>query len=495
MQVNPVSHWFFRFAWIAYLALLLVSMACWAWSSPAGSSPDEDYHLVSSYCSWGTREGLCSTGTTDQTRIVSTNLTNICFAANNKHNGNCSNPAGQVVKTTRGNFTGNYPGGFYLVMGLLASPSVGVSVLLMRLLNALIYVGLLAVLLLATDPNRRSNYILVSAATVVPLGMFLIPSANPSSWAITSATLLWPSAIEFMRATDKRLKLTFGLLTAAALSLAVSSRGDASVFAAITIGLVWFMFAKRDRRTLISGGITAVIIACIYLWYRQLGQAAVLSTVTGEVPTEPTSAWFRRLIQIPSLWAGGFGSGWGLGWVDTAMPGLTWVSAGAVFAMLVFWGLRQSHRRKSIALLVVTALLIIIPMVIMSAGHFLVGQMIQPRYLLPLVILAGLIAISEDNPHGPSLNRAQRFLILVALTLANAAGLHVLIRRFVTGVDQKWFNLNQNIEWWWPVGPSPMLTFIIGSATFMGALLAALTIVGSRAHSNSDVIAADASAG
>lgn len=39
--------------------LALASMMSWAVSSPPGSSPDEHFHLSSTWCGLGERDGLC----------------------------------------------------------------------------------------------------------------------------------------------------------------------------------------------------------------------------------------------------------------------------------------------------------------------------------------------------------------------------------------------------------------------------------------------------
>ncbi len=177
---------------------------------PAGSSPDEDYYLTTAWCSHGTRPGLCAPGSTPTTRIVPASLDNVsCYAGSPKSNGSCPASKG-MVETIRGNFTGAGPSGFAWVMGLFAGPAIGTSVLMMRLFNALIHVlGLTALLWLAAT-GRRASYLLTSLVTVVPLGLFTIASANPSSWAVTSAFLTWAGAVELGRTLSQPQRHTDG---------------------------------------------------------------------------------------------------------------------------------------------------------------------------------------------------------------------------------------------------------------------------------------------
>ena len=107
----------------------------------------------------------------------------------------------------------------------------------------------------------------------------------------------------------------------------------------------------------------------------------------------------------------------------------------------------------------------------LTAGGDKVGEALQPRYLLPLIVLLRLL--SGDQPRGPRLRftRVQTFAILGALALANLVALQVNIRRYVTGADQQGLNLDAGAEWWWPGFPvGPNAVWIIGALAFAGLL-------------------------
>lgn len=463
-----------RYIWILYPVLLLAALSSWALSSAPGSSPDEDYHLVSIWCGLGLRDGLCTAGPTPTTRMVADDVVNSsCFQAAPKQSGRCPQATGPV-ETDNGNFNNSYPGGFYATMGLFAGPSVEVSVLLMRLFNAGIYVAAITALLGLVGTRRRTNYMLVSLATLVPLGIFLIPSANPSSWAITSATVLWASLVEFTRAEERGKKIGLVILAAFGFAMALASRADATAYAAAALALAWFVTAKRDRKTLIRGGIAVVLIGVAYAWYRTLGQTSMVGPRTDPFrPAEPPDAWFHRILGLTELILGAFGPA-PLGWLDTPMPSMTRLLAGGIAAMVLIWGLRRCSWRKATSLVAILALLITLPMIVLAADHLIIGEGVQARYLFPLVILAMMIAISQDNPRGSQLNWAQATVIALSLGLANAAALHTNIRRYVTGLDDPHFNLSRKVEWWWQAGPSPMMIFAAGSLLFFAAAAAVL---------------------
>lgn len=465
-----------RRSWLVYPLLLLIAFSGWSISSPPGSSPDEDFHLVSAWCAWGTREGLCTPGSTPDSRIVPSAIVHApgCFAFSSKEAGDCPKYPGQFEETIKGNFASYYPNGSYLVAGLFAGPSIDQSVVMIRLFNSALYaVGLTALLFLAA-PQRRSNYMLGSLITLVPLGMFTVASVNPSSWAITSATLVWASAVEFARAEDRRRRIGLATLCALAFAIGLSARADAAAYAGLAIVLAWLATAKMSRRTMIYGGIAAVALAVGAFWAVSLGSGAAFFNIPPARPEDIPSGWWQRLQDLPGFYFDTFSRG--LGWLDTYMRSGTWALAGVGYFTAIFWGLRRVRWRKAVSLSLLLVLGAAVPLFITTARHTLLTETLQQRYFLPLMIMMAMIALAEDNPDGPELHRAQAWVVVLALTIANANALHTNLRRYITGLDGKWFNLNINMQWWWYWAPPPMVVFGVGSAAFLGAVaLAALT--------------------
>ena len=406
--------------WILYPILLFVAMSAWAFSSPPGSSPDEDFHLVSAWCALGNREGLCAPGSTIATRVVPLDLLQApCYAFAPTTSGSCPTYPGQTIDTPRGNFAGYYPNGFYSVMGLFAGPALEPAVLGMRLFNSAIYALGLSALLLLSRPAARAGYMLGSLVTLVPLGLFTVASINPSSWAITSATLVWASAVEFGRAVKTSRRVELAALTVLGLGLGVASRSDAAAYAALAIGLAWLAAVKLGRRTLIYGAVAAAVLAVTLVWSLSLGSFQLIGKVPPLTTDDEAGGLFRRLKDLPNLYAGSFGTR-GLGWLDTTMPWVTWVLAGSVFAIAIFWGLRRCGWRKAVSLLVVLVVASAVPITLATMRHATVLAVLQPRYFLPLIVLAAMIAVSEDNLEGPQLNLAQGLVVTASLFMAHA---------------------------------------------------------------------------
>jgi hypothetical protein len=130
--------------------------------------------------------------------------------------------------------------------------------------------------------------------------------------------------------------------------------------------------------------------------------------------------------------------------------------------------------RKTIVVAAVVGILLAIPLYVLQSGGDVVGDQVQPRYLLPLVVLlAGLLLLT--TPSRPIvLTLAQRVTIIVALSGSQFIALHLNLRRYVTGIDQSGPNLDAGVEWWWqgPIGPNAV--WLLGSLAY--TLLVAILV-------------------
>jgi hypothetical protein len=140
-------------------------------------------------------------------------------------------------------------------------------------------------------------------------------------------------------------------------------------------------------------------------------------------------------------------------------------------------GLGSCSRSKWLALTIVAGALVAVPAIVLALDRYLVGEHVQPRYLLPLlpVLVGTALATSRDMP-AVELRRAQVAALGTAVVVAHAAALHANIRRYVTGVDVDGFDLGSEVEWWWGVGPGPLWTWLLGSLAFASATVCALLL-------------------
>jgi Predicted membrane protein (DUF2142) len=480
-----------RFRWI-YLApvLAMLALTAWAFASPIGAGPDDDYHLVSTWCANGGSE-QCQPGPEASTRVVPPELVHVsCYAQLNEVTASCQELNWTVgdlkrIQTARGNFVGEYPPVYYAAMHFFTSSDIQTSALVMRILNGVLFVGLATALTVLLPATRRRMLLWGWLVTLVPLGMFLIPSNNPSGWAITGVGTAFLALLGWFE-TEGRRRWALAALYLLGVLMAAGARADAAIYVVGATATVLVLTVARTRWWLLSAILPAVGLILAVALFATAGQSGVGATgFTSDghtaIPSPGATAGGAgslsglalaayNLLMLPLLWTGVWGT-WGLGWLDTAMPATVPWAAAAAFIVVAFAGLGWLSWRKAIAVSGVLIVLVALPVYVLTQGGDQIPANLQPRYLLPLIVLLAFLLLYEPIGRALSFTRVQAFAILGALALANLVALQVNIRRYVTGVTQQGFNLDSGAEWWWagfPIGPTAL--WAIGTLAFAGLL-------------------------
>lgn len=447
---------------------ILVALAAWALASPVGASPDEDYHLASVWCGHGTRDGACEEGPDSASRRVPAAFYNIaCFAFEPQTSASCQGDvlasSERLMVIARGNFTGDYPPVFYFFMSLFAGRDIVVSAAVMRLVNAVLFVAMIAATYIASPPRLRRPLLGGIAVTVVPLSMFIVPSINPSSWAVLSAATLLVSVLGYMTTDERGRRLVLGGLAALSLLFGAGARADAAVYAVVAIAAALVLTVRSGTRH-IRRAIYPVVLAIIAgVSFLSSGQSGAIEG--GQSQGLTLARVVHLLIDVPSLWAGCLGT-WGLGWVDTPMPALVWVATIGIFAGVVFVAIAGMDRRRALALGLVGAAVWLVPAYLQYLSGVPVGFDVQPRYILPLLIVLAVTALVRLDGAVFRLTQGQRWIFVLALSVANAVALHTNLRRYITGIDVESLNLNAHKEWWWGLPISPLGVWALGALAF-----------------------------
>jgi hypothetical protein len=459
--------------------LAFAALAMWALSSPVGSSPDEDYHLASVWCGGGLEDGTCEEGAQADEREVPASVAQAagCFAFHPETSAHCQagllyEDAPRLVNTDRGNFTGGYPPVFYATMSLFVGDDVSRSVLAMRLVNAALFVGLLTAVFWLLPRSRRTMLTFGTTVALVPLGVFIVPSVNPSSWAVTSCAVVFPALVGYFESSGRR-RLALGALAALATLMGAGARADAAVYIAFAAVLAVVVSApwRRDLWKLLI--LPAVLCLGCAVSYLTSGQSEAASQgLAGSVDQHAglLAEIGYNVLNVPTLWAGALGS-WGLGWLDTTMPSIVWVANLATFGAVLYVGMRQASRRKVVAFVLTLAAVWAIPTVVLVQSNTVVGQQVQPRYLLPLLILLAQVALFRVGPERQQFTRSQLVTAGAVLAVTNAVALHFELRRYVTGDDVFGPNLDRGREWWWALPVTPMGVWLIGAVAFAAAAI------------------------
>jgi len=464
--------------------LVLVGLGAWALSSPVGSSPDDDYHLASIWCGLGERPGLCeSVPGHPNERMVDKELTgaSACFAFHPEVSGACTakTPDGPSVDSNRGNWvTHLYPALYYAVVGVLATPHIGLSVLAIRGGNALLYVGLIAALYLLLPSFRRRALVWTQAASMIPLGVFMVSSDNPSAWAVASAAVLWPSLVGYYQAPTRWRRVGFGAVAAVATVMGAGARADAALFCIMSVAVAVILTVRPTVKYALLSILPVVLVGVSGLLYLTGAQAEALSVglAPGQNPQPPVALIWGNLTNLPALYAGTLGT-WNLGWLDTSMPAVVWVAMLIVCGVAVFLGIKRPLLRKIIVLVCVGLGLIVYPMVLLFQSNAYVGTQVQPRYVLPLLVIFVGVALHQDRAAARVPARLRHIVAgAVLVAMANAFALHENIRRYVSGVSTISPNLDDGDTWWWGIGVSPMAVWSAGVIAFTVGLALALLL-------------------
>ena len=456
--------------------LAFVALGAWAFASPVGAGPDDDFHLVSTWCATDDPK-LCQSGTLESNRYAPAALVHVaCFAFDAAASADCQPSHWSVtptVLTARGNFSHEYPPLYYSVMSIFAGEDIPLSVVTMRFVNLALFIGLTS-LLFWLMPARRHLVVWSWLITTMPLGLFLIASNNPSGWAVTGIGTAWVALLGYLQCRGWR-QIALGALFTLGTLMAAGSRGDAALYVVGAIGIVVILTFERTRRYLLSlilPLILAVVALAFFATSGQIGAgvngfggAGSSSVPAAETALSGFGLLAYNLLNVPFIWSGVFGQ-WGLGWLDTSLPAVVPLAATAVFVAVGFVGLARMDWRRLVGLIGVVLVLIAIPVYVLTQGGDQVGVGVQPRYILPLIVLLGGLLALGIRPGHESFSRIQVVLLGAALVVCYLVALEVNLRRYVTGIDEPGLNLDNGLEWWWSVPFSPMTVWVVGSIAF-----------------------------
>jgi hypothetical protein len=465
--------------WVVAPLLLLAALAAWAVASPVGSAPDDDFHLASIWCATGDDERCIADPGGEQVTVPAALIEAACYAFEAEQSAGCQDRldffGSPDLTTDRANLHGAYPPVFHAALSVFVGDDIEASVLRMRLGVVTAFVALLTAAVLLLPAARRESVIWAWAITTVPLGMFVLASNNPSAGAVAGVGLVFTALMGWFETSGGR-RAGLGVVAVAAAVLAAGSRGDAALYSIFAAVAAVFLSAHRSRRFAIAAILPAAIVVFSALMFRVSRPA---EDTTQGVEDAGIGTLLARVLpaayEVPAIWAGVFGWDWGLGWLDTPMPKAVAMGALACFVGAGILGFAQVSRRKLLVLIGGVVVLWAIPTVVLVLAGEEVGSNVQPRYLLPLIVLfaAVLLWMPDGSPLG--LSAVHRAVVITVLAGAQAAALHLNIARYTRGFDDPGVNLDANVEWWWQLPFSPLATWIVGSLAYAGLIVMLLS--------------------
>lgn len=467
---------------IAFLTSSL-TLVSWALASPVQSSPDDDFHLPSIWCGRFASPELCvslsdTDGLRDGERFVmvpSSIASTPCWAGNRFQPADCalSDVSDGSLIQTRSN-DGLYPGLFYDFLSPFASSSPSYSVIIMRIIVAIVSNIAIFSTCLALSPRLAGLLHFRAFLASTPLGLFIFASTNPSSFAVVGFFVFAVSGITLSARAAEQSGLEsnyrrWHLLAMVGTLLTCSSRADAAILVfilSVIIVVVSFRPSLHHVKRLWSVVTCGVLALPVGILSGTQSSAAASGLNPRDSLRPLVDRFFSVLIDIPAYFWGLFGIGtyerayWGLGWLDTPLPSL--VIAIWLPALLIICAPIKALQKQRQILSLLTAVSIGIPVYVLVRGGYVVGQNVQPRYMLGCVFVVGfLLPFRLANSV-----RATR-LAVAGATVAHAVTLHQVIQRFVSGNAVISLNLDSEPSWWWDRAPvGPMAIWILGSCAF-----------------------------
>jgi hypothetical protein len=457
-------------------------------ASAPGSSPDDNYHMASIVCARG-ESSQCKHVEGDPTmRVIPWEVNAIsCYAFHSESSAGCligldTHPD---ADSNQGNWNGGYPPLFYLAMSPFVIDDVNESVFIMRCVNAVLATVMVAVLFVLLPRRRRSLVLLPLLVTMVPLGLALVASINPSGWTIIGVATFWPALLAALETNGSR---SFALQAYAlvAMLMAAGSRADGCLFIVMSVVLVLVIQWRALLSHRLVWATSAVCVAVAAYFLLSSGQTAALSTGLGVAPgaapglqqVSSVGLAVANFQSLPTLWFGGLGFGpmGALGWLDTPMPAIVGFLSTAVWIGLVFSAWKDMTRGKAVAITLIGVGMIVYPLYILDRSGMTVGSGFQARYLLPLLVILTGFSLQRMGRLRSSLGAFQGAIVVLALAVANNIALYTQIRRYVTGLDVSGLNLDRADEWWWPGPLSPVAVWMIGSVAFAVASVLVLVV-------------------
>jgi hypothetical protein len=303
------------------------------------------------------------------------------------------------------------------------------------------------------------------ALALTPGAIFVLASVNPNSLEIAGVVAC---AVPLFRlattgAVDRR-----GLVSLAAGGIAmVGSRptsiawlGVAVVAAAICSPAVRDAFRTRAGARIVALAWALAIVASV-LWEKLVE------------PTPPRglngSSLHAAICFVPEMfreYVGVFGA------LDTRPPAALSLPLVVAFAALFAVALRRIDDRSRLALLLVGAAIIVLPIALNATVLWFTGFALQGRHVMALIVLAPILAGVALDARGVRLPGLARVAIAAAWGFSQAAFWLYNAHRHAVGVDGSWNFLGHDPAWL----PGPFLVW--AAVALAGAVLGGAALSG-----------------
>lgn len=471
---------------------LLITCACWTVSNPVGSTNDEWFHAGSIWCANGVNQSSC-TETNDPIDVNAyyTGLAPIedgsCFWNYAAEISNCKKP-------TLGSYPINhklYPSSYYRIMHTFVTSRPTLSILSMRLFNALLATILLSVQLLLTTNKQRLAALTGFVFTLIPMTIFLISSIQPSGWAISGVTNSWIFLL--IALTTKNHNRVFRrwawLFWITSTLMVFLCRYDAFIFllaSNFVVAITTRLAIKRPGWKFSILAATGISIS-LFLLAKVNGLVSwifrfPLNRPAGQTQTSTwISHWIIQTIAVPISALGTEILGQGLpGQLTVRLPDAVWIIGTALLGAAILFSFIKTSATQ---LVVFCSSYVVLLFTILGFNGRVMDRdffNMSGRYVLPVVpFIVGFCIFASKSPFQLMEIRRLRIIVIALLTMIHFLALHAVVETFVDGQSHSVEPIHVgSAGWWWsglPIGPN--FVVLLGSLAFFWFLTFAWSTV------------------
>ncbi len=432
-------------------ALVFLSIAAWSLATPLYASPDEPAHVVHAVALdhgqlIGTPVGGPSSAiirVTVPASISDGNRYRECFSFTTSVAASCARAlTTSSAPTSTETSAGRYPPLYYAVVGLPSLASTTTSgVYLMRLVSAALSALFVALAVMSVCRWSRRRFMLVGILlALTPMTMFMSAMVNPNGAEIAAAICLWAAGLVLVleRADDPPRGL-LAVVTASAVLLMLS-RGISPLWVLLIAAVLAILAGWRRALGLLRSPslrlpIVIVILAGVFavVWI----VAAHANDLQPGTSPLPSKSGLHLLLTIWSMSGGWLQQMIGVfGWLDTPAPLATYLVWYGLIGLVLLLALSGARARGVVALLVLIALVLLVPIAISYHEAHRLADFWQGRYTLPLAAGIPILATALiDGGEALGALRARlTTLMCVAVGVADFAAFYTAQRRYASGL-------------------------------------------------------------
>jgi hypothetical protein len=457
-------------------SVFLFFLSCvWAISSPIGSAADDGFHLTSIWCAWGEHK-TCQNIEDGAIKLVPEKISGHppCFVTWPwaDQNGQCISQVSENLVEVSFFNRGSYPPLFYSAMRIFVGENSEKSVLMMRIFNAFLSSIMLFVAAFVSPFFIRRALFVTWGAAIIPIGIFFIPSTNPSSWTITGIGTFWAFlySLLFNIKTRNFEKIKFAFIgTFISCLISFGSRFDSGIYLLLIFLSIIILFLSKSlikNRQKIILKVSAMVIPIIFYFFvvnfKRYGSGFSFPLAEETTPDQP-NAIVNLLMEFPSFFVGIFGGQYpdrfqytgnlgvnfkyGVGWLEFNFPSITGITIAMSVFSLFLVGLHSAKLNRIFSILFLFTCTLLIMIFVRGLNRFMDDTYFQPRYFLPIIMVTLSIALIDETNNRKLLSTFQALTLVVLLFFGSITSWLAVFTRYAISPLNSITNLNQQVLW------------------------------------------------